>query len=465
LLLLLCSNMDMGTNSQDSHFRVPELDVSLPQGSGSGPLRCMVISCVFPPEFTFSATTSASIAEELTARGHQVTVLAPFPNKPAGKLFPGYSRRLYASHEAPEGYKLVHCFGTLAPKSLMLSRLLENVSFGVTAGLRLLFGERPDVIYSNAWPVFSTSIIVSVARLRGVPVVVSVQDVYPESLVAQGRSRRESFMFRVMRHIDGSIAQSSEALIVISQRFREIYQNTRAVPAGKIHVVHNWGDRTTVNDSRAASAHFRDTKGIPQNALLAVYAGNVGPAAGTETLVEAFEKLRDLRNAYLLIAGSGSNLTACMARARALGLERVVFHSPWRHEETELVLGAADLLLLPTIGSQSLASVPSKLISYLLSGRPVVSMVLPASETADIIRKARAGWIVPPDNPNAVAAEIRKIASLPSQELQSLGKSGKAFAHDNLCRESNLPKVIRVLEAAGKPKQVMGRTVAATSSQ
>jgi len=457
--------MDMSTTVEYSDCGGQDLGVSVPQGSGSGRLRCTVISCVFPPEFTFSATTSASIAKELAARGHEVTVLAPFPSKPAGKLFPGYRRWLYASQKMPQSYELIHCFGVLAPMSRMLSRLVENISFGVTAGLRLLFSKRPDVIYSNAWPVFATSIIVSVARLRGVPVVVSVQDVYPESLVAQGRTGPESLIFRVMRHIDASIARSAEVLIVISDRFREIYCTTRAVTAEKIHVVHNWGDRTSINDSRATSARYRDAKGIPQDALLAVYAGNVGPAAGTETLVDAFDRLRDLRSAYLLIAGSGSNLTACMARARALGLERVVFHSPWRHEETELVLGAADLLLLPTIGRQSLVSVPSKLISYLLSGRPVLSMVLPRSETADIIGRAGAGWIVPPDNPDALAAEIRKIASLPADTLHALGKSGQAFAHENLCRESNLPKVIRVLEAAGRPKQAIGRTVAAASSQ
>jgi colanic acid biosynthesis glycosyl transferase WcaI len=457
--------MDMTTTFGDSDCCGSDLAVSAPQCSGSRPLRCLVISCVFPPEFTFSATTSASIAEELSARGHEVTVLSPFPNKPAGTLFPGHRRRLYATHKMPEGYKLVHCFGTLAPKSRMLSRLLENVSFGVTAGLRLLFSRRPDVIYSNTWPVFATSIIVSVARLRGVPVVVSVQDVYPESLVAQGRTGMESPIFRVMRHIDTSIARSADVLIVISNRFREIYCTTRAVTADKIHVVHNWGDRTSMRDGRAAGARYRETKGIPQDALLAVYAGNVGPAAGTETLVDAFEKLRDLHNAYLLIAGSGSNLTSCMARAQALGLERVVFHSPWRHEETELVLDAADLLLLPTIGSQSLVSVPSKLISYLLSGQPVLSMVLPASETADIIGKAGAGWIVPPDDPDALAAEIRKIASLPADTLHSLGKSGQAFAHKNLSRQSNLAKVISVLEAAGKPNQPVGRTIVAASSR
>jgi colanic acid biosynthesis glycosyl transferase WcaI len=457
-------NISTTLEGQD-YDTAPDLCISSVQRVETGRLRCIVISCVFPPEFTFSATTSANIAEELAVRGHDVTVLAPFPNKPAGKLFPGYRRRLYSSKQMAQGYKLVHCFGVLAPKSRMVSRFLENISFGVTAGLRLLFGKRPDVIYSNAWPVFATSIMMSIAKLRGVPVVVSVQDVYPESLVSQVRTGPQSLIFRVTRCIDALIARQAKALIVISRRFQEIYRTTRAVPAEKIHVVHNWGNRRTINADHVANAEYRKSHRIPQEALLAVYAGNIGPAAGAERILEAFEQLQDLPNAYLLIAGSGSNLASCMERAKALGLRRVIFHSPWQQEETEIVLGAADLLLLPTIGNQSLASVPSKLISYLLAGRPVLAMVLPESETASMIMTAGAGWIVPPDKPDALAAEIRLISSLPANQLHSLGKSGKAFAHQNLCRESNLPKVIRIIEAAGRPKHAADRAVAAASSQ
>jgi len=350
-----------------------------------------------------------------------------------------------------QGYTLVHCFGTLAPKSQMIPRLLENMSFGITAGTRLLFCPRPDVVYSNAWPVFATLMILAVAKLRGIPVVVSVQDLYPESLESQGRTGGRGFVFRAIHAIDTWIANSAKALIVISERFQEIYRKTRAVPEAKLHVVPNWAERDALHIDPGVVRQFREAKSIPQDAFVAVYAGNVGPASGAEGLVETFAKLRDLRNAYLLIAGSGSNLDSCMARAHALGLDRVIFHSPWKQEETEAVLGLGDVVLLPTIGRQSLASVPSKLISYLLAGRPVLAMVLPESETARAISAADAGWILPPEEPEALAAAIRAIVALPSDELQRRGDAGKAFASNNFCHESNLPKVIDVLESAARP--------------
>src|ERR1035441_2346659 len=116
-------------------------------------MKVVLVSCVFPPEHTFSAQTSAQIAEELARRGHSVHVYAPFPNHPKGRLFNGYKRTLYSTSTAGAGYTLTHCFGTFSQSSTMMSRFVGNLSFGVSSGLRILFGNRPDVIYSNSWPI------------------------------------------------------------------------------------------------------------------------------------------------------------------------------------------------------------------------------------------------------------------------------------------------------------------------
>jgi colanic acid biosynthesis glycosyl transferase WcaI len=414
-------------------------------------MRICIISAVYPPEFTYSATTSCDLAREMAAAGHEVKVLAPFPNKPQGVLFPGYRRSLYSRRRMPEGYDLVHCFTTLSPQSAMLSRLVENLSFGMTSSLRLLFSRRPNVVYCNTWAVFAAGMVAFVTRLRGVPLVLSIQDVYPESLVSQGRTGERNVLFRVLRWADQRITQAVTDVVTISDRFRDIYVQNRGVAATNVHVVQNWGERNVLHTDTQQTAAFRRKLGIPENAFLAVYAGNVGAASGAEGLVDAFATLEDLTSASLLIAGTGSRLEACRKRAAHLGSKRVFFHSPWLYEETATVLGAADVLLLPTIGRQSLASVPSKLISYMLAGRPVVAQVLPNSETARLIETASAGWLVEPDRSDSLAAVLREVIALPSAELRRLGNAGKEYAHANMCRESNLPKLVDILTKAAHP--------------
>ena len=321
--------------------------LTCPLGIAGSHLRITLITAVFPPEPVVTAQTSAQIAQEFVRLGHSVHVLAPYPNRPKGRLLNGYKRRPFYTSTVRSGYKLTHCFGTFSPKSTMLSKLAENLSFGITAGLRLLCGRKPDVIYSNSWPIFATGIVAFIARLRGVPLVISVQDVYPESLESQHRIGKHGWFYHLLRQCDLMISHSAKQIIVISPRFQQLYEADRGVPAENLHVVPNWGNATMFSSDTCAAMVFRQKLGIPKNAFVAVYAGNIGFASNAEILVDAFAKLKDRTKMYLVIAGDGSRLPACQEKTKLQHLDRVLIHSPWETEETGPILQMADVLLLP----------------------------------------------------------------------------------------------------------------------
>jgi colanic acid biosynthesis glycosyl transferase WcaI len=315
---------------------------------------------------------------------------------------------------------VIRCFSFLSRKSTMGSRLLENIGFAVTCSGRLLLMPRPDVIYMNTWGIFCSGMVSVVAWLRDIPVAVSIQDIYPESLSQQKRISAHSFLFKILRAIDRSIAHSAKALIVISDQFRETYRVDRGVPAERIHVLQNWGETSSVNVDARGAYGLRQKYGILDHTMLAVYAGNIGAAAGVETAIRAFEYLWNDDNICLLIAGVGSSLGACQQMVEDKGLQdRIFFYTPWPKRDTGIVLGAADVLLLPTQGEQSLVSVPSKLISYMLSGRPVLAMVLGNSDTAKLIIEAKAGWVISPDDPVGTAAALKVIAASPPEDVRA----------------------------------------------
>lgn len=418
-------------------------------------MKVLIVSDVFPPEPVVDAQTSFQIADELFRSGHQVTVLAPFPSRPDGELFKGYRRSLYRKESM--GFTVIRCFSFLSKKSTMGSRLLENLGFAITSSVRVLFAPWPDILYMNSWAIFGTGLVSIAARLRGIPVAMSIQDIYPESLAMQKRIAAGSLLYRILRWIDTRIAESAKALIVISDRFRETYILDRGVPADRIHVVQNWGETSAVNvDARGAHA-LRQKYGIPDQATLAVYGGNIGAAAGVETAVRAFEYLWNNENIYLLIAGGGSRLRACQELVEEKKLQdRVFFYTPWPKKDTGTILGAADVLLLPTQGEQSLVSVPSKLIAYMLAGRPVLAMVLKNSDTAELITGARAGWVIPPDDPAGAAAALKTIAAIPPEELRASGARALDYALHHLTREANLPRMIQLLLQLAKPEPRSG---------
>jgi glycosyltransferase involved in cell wall biosynthesis len=417
-------------------------------------LKVMIVSAVFPPEPMVSAQTSDQLALELLTRGHSVHVLSPFPNRPRGKIFDGYRRTLFSTSkstsESGRDFVLTRCWSFFSSESTMINRFAENISFGVTSGLRLLFAKRPDVVYSNSWAIFATGIISLVARLRRIPLVLSVQDVYPESLETQGRVGKRRLSYRLLRKCDQAILHSAREIVVISEGFRELFTSDRGIPPERLHVIPNWGREEVLQSDSRKALEFRLKLGIPEDAFVAVYAGNVGVASNAEMLVDVFAGLKNETRIYLVLAGDGSRLNLCREKIAQHGLDRVVIHSPWRPEETMPVLQMADVLLLPTKGAQSMHSIPSKLISYFLSARPVVAAVLPASDTAMAVRDNGAGWVVAPESVEAMEKAILGAFSTPSQTLDRMGSAGRTYALENLTRGANLPRVLRVVENAAR---------------
>ncbi len=410
-------------------------------------MRVCIVSAIYPPEPLVSARTSAQLARWLAARGHAVTVITNFPNRPQGMLYQGFRRRWRAAGEDGAGVRLVRCFSTLSARSTLASRLAENLSFGLSSAWALLREPRPDVIYANSWPIFASALLTLVAGWRRVPVVVSVQDVYPDSLASQERLTVRSPGYRLLERIDTWVARRAAALVTITPRFKRLYVERRRLPAGSIHVVPNWIDDVEPPEP-AAGAAIRSRHGIPSGTFLAVYGGSISTAAGVETLIRALAHTS--RDQMLLIAGDGSLRAQCQRLAAAVGGERVRFHYPWPASETAAVYQAADVLLLPTWRNQSLVSLPSKLLGYMAAGKPIIALATAESELAGIIGESGGGWVLPPDDPKLLGATLDDVAEMPATERRAVGAAGRAYLTRHFTAAACLPRVAQVLECAAR---------------
>jgi glycosyltransferase involved in cell wall biosynthesis len=147
------------------------------------------------------------------------------------------------------------------------------------------------------------------------------------------------------------------------------------------------------------------------------------------------------------VAGSGSKLFDCRELARKMDNPRVLFHSPWLDSETSSMLAAASLFILPTQGDQSLASVPSKLISYMLASRPILCCASDESDIAKIVVDAACGWAIPPGDEDAISKEILLLSQQPVGELETFGERGRSYALQHMTRKANLPQLVSLIES------------------
>lgn len=421
-------------------------------GGNTGFTRRMafsIVSAVFPPEVVVSARTSGSIARALKRDGAAVTVIAPHPTRTSTAGAARAERRVgFHSDRDPEFGRVVRCPSCVPRRATLWGRLVEYVTFGISSSLAWLLAPRPDVAYVNSWPLFGAGALVLAARVRRVPVVLSIQDVYPESLCAQGRLEPASLAVRILRWMDGVIARAATEIIVLGPTFKGLYRDGRGVAENRIHVIPNWLEGSTKQAREDARQRIRREHGIPEQAFLAVFGGNVGAASGTETVVEAWKELRHIEDCYLLVAGSGELLDPCRDFAAKAGLGRVRFRSPWLADDTADVLAAADVLVLPTRAAQAWASQPSKMISYMLSGRPLIVGAPEGSDLAAVVRLAECGLVVEASNRSALADAIRRMKALDAEARATMGRAGKKYALDHFTEEACLPAVVGVLKSA-----------------
>jgi glycosyltransferase involved in cell wall biosynthesis len=306
---------------------------------------------------------------------------------------------------------------------------------------------RPDVVYSLSWPIFASALLAAVARVRHIPIVSNVQDIYPESLVAQGRLSSEGFVFRLLRMTDQALMSRSRAVILISEQSKQSYISCRGLPSAKIAVIPNWGDSEAAAPDPLAGLELRKRMGIRDTDVLAVFAGNVGAAANVESVIEAMVEMDDPR-LFLLIAGEGSSLAACEAlAAKSAAARRIIFHHPWHISETSGILSSADLMLLPTRGRQSLVSTPSKLLAYMLVGKPVLATGFANSDLAEIIANAGCGWLIEPDNPSRLANMLRQLLAKSSDELKTRGHAGRLYVQQKLSKQACVPRIVELLQS------------------
>ncbi len=408
-------------------------------------MRMLIVSCVFPPEPVTSATTSAELAAELVDTGHDVSVITAFPSRPGGVLYDGFRRSWRRAELASSGYQLIRTFSSHSPRRTVCEHFFENVSFGLTASLSAMM-EKADVVYANIWPLFAADLLSRVCRARRIPFVWSVQDIHPEAALTLGKLPMAGPIPWLLKRIDRGVAHRATALVAISQQFADFYHTQRGVPRERIHVVSNWMDESRVIPG-ARVGWYRRSQGIAADQFIAMYAGNVGNVAGVELLLDAAELLRDNPSVLFVVAGDGSQRSVLEARARDCQLTNVRFHYPWRPEEINDVHAAADVLVLPTRRSAAVTSVPSKLIAYMLAGRPVLAAVEADSPTARLIADARCGVCIPPESPAQFVEQIRTWRVHPDV-LSDLGNRGRAYAERHCSRKVCLPKLISILESA-----------------
>jgi glycosyltransferase involved in cell wall biosynthesis len=360
-------------------------------------IRILAVNQFYAPDPSATSQLLTELCEDLVRGGDEVTVVASRTSHLGPAKLPARDRIA--------GVDVLRPWAMRLGKRTMRRRLADYLTFWTSAVGRLALARRPDVVLALTTPPLIAAGAAAVARARELPLVLWVQDVYPEAAVALGVLRRDGAAvgaLSALARFAHGVGRFSVALADDMARRLEA-QGQRPE---RVRVIQNWADgRAVACIGRAESPLRRELGGAGR--FIAMYSGNIGLGHDVETLVGAARILAE-RSAAIGLVFVGDGARRAEAQRAAHGLPNVRFLPSQPRARLTESLAAADVHLASLRDGLEGLLVPSKIYGVLAAGRPLFFVGPAASEPARLVREHAVGWEGRPGDPAALASALER---------------------------------------------------------
>lgn len=405
--------------------------------------RILVTGLHYWPEVSGNAPYTTASCEHLAGKGHDVTVLTGMPHYPAWRIDPAYRGRM-TSTERKGGVLILRRGHYVPSRQTAQGRALMEVTSSLTGSL--VRPSRPDAILGIV-PALSGAVLARGHSMRTrAPYGLLFHDLMGRA-AAQSGIERGPGVAAVTTAIEGWGARSATAIGIVAESFRSYFEDLDIDP-GRIVSVPNW---TRIEAPTADPDATRRRLGWKQEDRIVLHSGNMGMKQGLEQVIETAELAAATAPDFRFVfVGDGNQRRSLERMAAELG--NCEFRPFEAEDAYPNVLAAADVLLVSERSSVVDMSIPSKLASYLASGRPILAAVTAGGEAAELVRRSGGGVVVDAGEPAAILAALRGLIDDPDLGGR-LGTAGRAFADLELAADRGLARVEvlvnRILDGRG----------------
>lgn len=398
-------------------------------------MRILVLSINYWPDETGIAAFNTWRCEYLAAQGHQVTICTGPPYYPRWSVPQQYRGKLI-QREVRNGVTILRSWMFVPQRLTTKKRVLHEASFLVGSFLRALASPKPDLIFAVSPPLGLGLTASTLSRLWRVPYIFDVEDLQPDAAVELGMMNPGAltdFFYKVELRSYKGAALISTLTEGMRQRIVE-----KGIDAAKVALFPPRADSSLYSlRERTDGSAFRQKHGL-QGKLIVSHSGNMGVKQGMEVILSAAEKSHEHKHIHYLFVGDGAMRSNLEAEARARKLENILILPLLENDEFLEMLAATDIALITQKRVVSDIVFPSKTVTLLFAGCPVIASVNSGSEVARAVQRSEAGLVVEPENADALWDAIRQLSANP-ELLARMSHQARQFAMESWDERRTLP--------------------------
>ncbi len=405
-------------------------------------MKILLYSMNFTPELAGIGKYSGEMAQWLHAHGHDVRVIAAPPFFPQWSVFDGYSAWRYRKSEW-NGITVWRA-PTWVPKTpRTLARMAHLFSF-MLSSIPLLCAQvrwRPDVVFVVEPPLFCAPSVLFFSKMLGIKSWLHIQDYEVDAAFGLGLlsgQRVQRFARSAEQWLLGKFSRVSTISTAMVEKARG-----KGVADSRVVLFPNWVDVKSIHPTPANNSPdgYRAAMGIPNDAVVVLYAGSLGSKQGIELLAEAARLLVCSHNIHFVFCGNGPSREPL--KDACVRLANVHFLDLQPAERLNELLGMADIHVLPQRADAADLVMPSKLGGMLASGRAVIVTAHAGTELSNVV--SGRGMVVAPGDAAALADAIEQLA-MSRQTREEMGAAGRRFAESALDQDAILRRLEQELQ-------------------
>ena len=362
----------------------------------------------FPPEVNAPASRTFEHCREWVRKGHRVTVITCAPNFPKGKVFDGYQNKAFQT-ETIEGIEVIRVWSYITANEGFVRRILDYLSFMASAIVASPRVRGVDLVIGTSPQFFTAVAAYVVSRMKRIPYVFELRDLWPESIKAVG-AMKESFAIRMLERLEMFLYRKAARIVSVTESFKQVLMR-RGIECTKIEVVTNGVDVSQFKP-RPKDPELTRKLGL-EGKFVAGYIGTHGMAHALETLLQAADRLRGQNFAFIFL-GDGARKQALREMADQMKLDNVVFIDSVPKADVPKYWSLLDVSIIHLRKTELFTTViPSKLFECMGMGIPVLHGV--EGESADIVRREQVGIPFEPEGVDQLCEALQSLKSDPAR--------------------------------------------------
>ena len=420
-------------------------------------MKILFLNAYFYPENIASSHLENDLLSALVEAGHDIDIICPVPTRGISKHVAEKFKGM-RFEEMQHGHVRVHRFWAPQEGRDPIIRAFRYLWCNLREYMLGLTYKNVDLIFSGSTPPTQGMIAGMLSKRLGCRFVFSLQDIFPDSLVTAGMTRKGSLLWKLGRKIEEYTYQRSDRIVVIGEDFmRAIIE--KGVPEDKIDVVYNWIDETEIAPISREQNILFEKFNLNPNKFYVTYCGNVGHTQNFDLLTSAAKQLEGVTDMHFVIIGEGAfmpELKSLIANKQIINMTLLPFQP---YEVISHVFGLGDVGIIISKPNVGISSVPSKTWSIMAAGRPILASFDIGSEVCRIVERHNCGIATDAGDLDAFVEALKYLYKNPEIRA-ALGNNGRMFVTERLskkiCTEQYLELLNRTARISGREISGLG---------